>query len=184
MPRPASLSPELLQTFVTLHQTEGDAAQAAEILGINQPSMSKRLAQLQHAGRILKRPWLERLGKRWLLTDEGERVLPAVQDLLHRYEQLKTFVAGAAPSGLHFACGREGVTGFVLEAVKRFRREHPQTRIRLATLRGEQRIEGVASGGAGPGRGGPRPRSDPGHCPPALAGGRTVRRSAGPGLSG
>jgi DNA-binding transcriptional LysR family regulator len=56
MPRPANLSPELLQTFVTLLEADGDASQAADVPGINQPSMSKRLASLQHAGRILKRP--------------------------------------------------------------------------------------------------------------------------------
>jgi len=140
------LSPELLQTFVTLIQTEGEASRAAEILGINQPSMSKRLAQLQHAGRVLRRPWLEREGKSWHLTDEGRRVLPAVEDLLHRYDQLKTFVGTAATSALRFACGREAVTEFVLEALRQFRHKHPEVKLRLATLRGQQRIEGVASG--------------------------------------
>src|SRR5206468_9121 len=38
------------------------------------------------------------------------------------------------------------VTGFVLDAVKAFRRRHPQVKLHLATLRGQQRIEGVASG--------------------------------------
>src|SRR4051794_15015419 len=49
MPRPVSLSPELLQTFVEVIRHDGDAVAAAKTLGINQPSMSKRLAQLQHA---------------------------------------------------------------------------------------------------------------------------------------
>src|SRR5438309_2338595 len=145
MPRPPSLSPELLQTFVTVVETEGDASRAATLLDINQPSMSKRLAQLQHAGRLLKKPWLERVGKTWMLTAEGQRVLPAVRDLLRRYEQLTTFVDAGAPAGLHFACGREALTGFVLDAVKAFRRRH-EVKLHLATLRGQQRIEGVASG--------------------------------------
>ena len=55
MPRPASLSPELLQTFIAVVGHDGDAVAAANALGINQPSMSKRLAQLQHAGRVLRR---------------------------------------------------------------------------------------------------------------------------------
>ena len=76
MPRPPTLSPELLQTFVTVAETGGDAARAAEVLEINQPSMSKRLARLQHSGRGLKKPWLERVGKTWRLTEEGERVRP------------------------------------------------------------------------------------------------------------
>jgi len=146
MPRPASLSPELLQTFLTLVRTQGDASAAADLLGVNQPSMSKRLARLQHAGRVLKKPWLERVGKTWRMTAEGRRVLPAVEDLLRRYEQLTTFVDAGAPAGLQFACGREAATGFILDAVKAFRRRHPQVKLHLATLRGQQRIEGVASG--------------------------------------
>jgi DNA-binding transcriptional LysR family regulator len=133
-------------TFVTLIHKEGDAAGAAEELGINQPSMSKRLAFLQHSGRILKRPWLERQGKQWRATSEGRRVLPAVEELLRRYEQLTTFVEAAAHPGLAVACGQEALTGILLPAVQRFRREHPEIRVRLATPRGEKRIEGVANG--------------------------------------
>jgi DNA-binding transcriptional LysR family regulator len=146
MPRPANLSPELLQTFVAVHDCEGDAARAAEELGINQPSMSKRLAVLQHAGRILKRPWLQREGKQWRLTEEGRRVLPAVQELLRRYEQLTADVESAAVAGIAFACGQEALTSFVLEAVSRFQREQPHTKVFLATPRGSRRIEGVANG--------------------------------------
>ena len=146
MPRPSNLSPELMQTFVMLLQSEGDAARAAEALGINQPSMSKRLASLQHAGRLLRRPWLERIGKHWRPTEEGRRVLPAVEELLRRYEQLTAFVETAVQPGLSFACGQEALTAFVLAAVDRFHREQPGVKVRLATRRGEQRIEGVANG--------------------------------------
>ncbi len=146
MPRTANLSPELLQTFVTVIRKEGDAAEAARELEINQPSMSKRLAFLQHSGRILKRPWLERIGKHWQPTEEGKRVLPAVEEMLRRYEQLTAFVESAAQPGLAIACGQESLTGLVLPAVQRFRREHPQAKVRLATPRGQQRIEGVANG--------------------------------------
>ena len=63
MPRPSRLSFELLETFVTVIEEEGDASRAASILDINQPSMSKRLAQLQNAGTSIRSPWLERRGK-------------------------------------------------------------------------------------------------------------------------
>src|SRR5438105_7454025 len=88
MPRPPSISPELMTTFVTVVRMDGDATKAADVLRINQPSMSKRLAFLQHAGRILRRPWLERVGKTWKLTDEGRRALPAVEELIRRYHLL------------------------------------------------------------------------------------------------
>jgi DNA-binding transcriptional LysR family regulator len=109
--------------------------------------MSKRLASLQHCGRILHRPWVEREGKQWRLTEEGCRVLPAVEELLRRYEHLTAFVETAGHPGVVFACGREALTSFVLDAVQRFRREQPQApRVGLATPRGERRIEGVANG--------------------------------------
>src|SRR5512144_17867 len=103
MPRPASLSPELLQTFVAVVDHDGGAVAAATALGINQPSMSKRLAQLQHAGRVLRRPWVERRGKTWVLTEEGRRVLPSAEDLVHRYDQLRKFADAAASPGLAVA---------------------------------------------------------------------------------
>jgi DNA-binding transcriptional LysR family regulator len=146
MPRPASLSPELLQTFIAVVDHDGDAVAAAESLGINQPSMSKRLAQLQHAGRVLRRPWVERRGKTWVLTEEGRRVLPSAEDLVHRYEQLRKFADAAAAPGLSVACGQDAAGGVVLAAVRKFRAEHPDYPVRVASPRGQARIEGVASG--------------------------------------
>src|SRR5262245_15635420 len=125
MPRPVSLSPELLQTFVAVVGHDGDAVAAADELGINQPSMSKRLAQLQHAGKVLRRPWLDRRGKTWVLTDEGRRVLPSAEDLVHRYEQLRKFADAAVPPGLSVACGQDAAGGVVLAAVRRFRSAYP-----------------------------------------------------------
>jgi DNA-binding transcriptional LysR family regulator len=145
MPRPPSISPELLTTFVTVVRTEGDATQAAEILHINQPSMSKRLAFLQHAGRILRRPWLERVGKNWRLTDEGRRVLPAVEELVHRYRLLTDAIEEARPAVV-FGCGPGGAAGFVRDAVRAFRAKHPNETFRISARPATARVEGVANG--------------------------------------
>jgi DNA-binding transcriptional LysR family regulator len=148
MPRTSQLSIELLQTFLCLLEHGGDAAAAAARLGINQPSMSKRLAFLQHAGRGITRAWLKREGKTWKATAEGERVLPAVRDLVLRYERLTTFAQEEAAGlpAFTFGCGRHAATGFVLRAVRRFHREHPGVAFRISQLRGQARVEGVASG--------------------------------------
>ena len=51
--------------------------------------MSKRLRRLQASSpKVLEYPWIFRDGKRWKPTDEGQRVLPAVRDLVGRYVQL------------------------------------------------------------------------------------------------
>ncbi len=147
MPRKASLSIELLETFIRLLDNGGDAARTARELDLNQPSMSKRMAMLQRAGRV-KRAWLVRRGKTWYATDEGQRVLGAVRDIVHRHRKLTQFLGGneAGLPEVTFACGQRASIGFVLDAVKRFRNQHPEVGFRLSTLRGRARVEGVANG--------------------------------------
>jgi DNA-binding transcriptional LysR family regulator len=150
MPRSVSLSLELLQTFVSLIRHEGAAAAVVGELGLNQPTLSKRLRHFQHSGPLLERPWLVRVGKSWRLTEEGRKVWPAVEELVDRYRNLHTFFAeggksaGAAP--VQFACGHEMAAGLVRRALREFRQKRPEARLRISTLRGRARIEGVSSG--------------------------------------
>jgi LysR family positive regulator for ilvC len=149
MPRPHRLSLELLETFVVLSENDGDASRAAEQLGVNQPSMSKRLAVLRHATRErVGQPWLVRNGKRWRLTPEGQRVRVLVTDMVRRYEQLERFVASGAEGkpAISIACGQQAANSFVGAAVEQLLREGPPCRVRLSTPRGKARIEGVAGG--------------------------------------
>lgn len=148
VPRPTHLSLELLRTFLSLVRSDGDAVEAAKRLGVNQPSMSKRLRFLQHAGSVLSRPWLVRDGKTWRLTTEGQKVLPAVVEIVGRYEQLTGFITEPAPQRpqVRFSCGQNSVAGFVRQAIHLFHREHPKVRVRIATMPGSTRIEGVANG--------------------------------------
>jgi len=150
MPRTLTLSFELLQTFVSLIRHEGEAAAVMRELGLNQPTLSKRLKYLQHAGPLLDRPWLVRKGKTWKLTDEGRKIWPAVEELVDRYQNLHTFVedegkaSGTAP--VHFACGQQMAAGLVRRALIEFRKKQPDARLRISTLRGHARIEGVSNG--------------------------------------
>jgi DNA-binding transcriptional LysR family regulator len=148
VPRNSWLSFELLETFVRVVDNEGRASVTARQLGINQASMSKRLAQLHHVSPLIRRPWLTRVGKRWRLTDEGRKLLPAAQDLVRRYDRLRDALEDAdlGPPPVTFACGQQSVTGFVCEAVAQMQRRHPAVRLRLATLRGRGRVEGVVNG--------------------------------------
>jgi DNA-binding transcriptional LysR family regulator len=148
MPRSVTLSFELLETLVMLIRAGGDASAAMKELGINQPSLSKRLKHLQHAGPLLDRPWVVRHGKTWELTDEGRRVWPAVAELVDRYENLEMFLEGdrSIGSSVRFSCGQLMAAGLVREALRLFQREYSQTRLRLSTLRGRARIEGVSNG--------------------------------------
>jgi DNA-binding transcriptional LysR family regulator len=145
MPRPPSISPELMITFVTIVRTEGDATYASEILKINQPSMSKRLAFLQHAGRILRKPWIERIGKTWHLTEEGRRVLPAVEELVHRYRLLTESLEEDRPAVV-FGTGSGTAINLAREAMKAFREKNPDLFVRITARSAKARIEGVSNG--------------------------------------
>jgi DNA-binding transcriptional LysR family regulator len=148
MPRSVTLSFELLETLVVLIRAGGEASAAMKELRINQPSLSKRLKYLQHAGALLERPWLVRNGKAWELTDEGRRVWPAVAELVDRYDHLETFIEGehAGITAVRFACGQLMAAGLVREALGLFQQEQPRACVRISTLRGRARIEGVSSG--------------------------------------
>lgn len=148
MPRSPALSYELLETFIRVVEADGNAAVAARQLDINQPSMSKRLAVLQKPGPLLPLPWLYREGKTWKSTPEGERVRPAVQEMIRRYEQLKQSLGAATTDvpDVSLACGQEAIKDFVLTAVMRFRKLNPHARLCIATPSGRERIHGVITG--------------------------------------
>jgi DNA-binding transcriptional LysR family regulator len=148
MPRSVTLSFELLETFVALIRGGGNAAVAMQRLGLNQPTLSKRLKYLQHAGLLLDRPWLVRQGKHWERTEEGRRIWPAVEALVDRYEDLRAFLEGdqTRPADVHFACGQQMAAGLIRQALRVFQEQHPEAQLRISTLRGRARIEGVSNG--------------------------------------
>lgn len=140
---------ELLQTFVLIAERDGDAAEAGRILGISQPSMSRRIAALREKAVSLGgQPWLLLKGKKWLVTADGQRVLGVVTDLLRRFEQAERFIAetSKAPAVLSVACDQGQAVGLVGKAVEAFLRQPKHPRVRLAAPPSKARIEGVAAG--------------------------------------
>lgn len=140
---------ELLQTFIRIADLNGDATTAAQELGISQPTISKRLAALRRlTSEPDREPWLLLMGKRWKVTDEGQRIRGIVADLVHRYDRMQRFVATqhADRPIVSIACGQQAAIGFVKTAIERFLKDYPDWRVRLATPRGKARIEGVAGG--------------------------------------
>lgn len=148
MPRPTRLSLDMMETLIAVIEAGGDAMAAAAELDINQPSMSKRLAFLQHANPLVRFPWLEKHGKTWKLTAEGERNYPAIRQIVrlsHTLQQDYDARVAALPD-VSLACGQLAAQTFVREALGHFRKQKPNLRIHLATPRGRDRIIGVANG--------------------------------------
>ena len=140
---------DLLHTFAWIAKLDGDAAAAAEQLGISQPSISKRLTALRRVTSDPDRePWLILKGRRWRLTSEGQRVRGIVADLVKRYEQMEAFVAGNLQGKpvVSLACGQQAAGGFVRIAIEQYLKAQPECQVRLSTPRGKARIEGVAGG--------------------------------------
>ena len=148
VPRPDRLSLDMLETLIAVVDCEGDAIRAAEILGINQPSMSKRLAVLQHSNPQARRPWLERRGKTWFLTEEGKRNVAAVRQIVRLARTLQTDLDErfALAPDVSLACGQLALLTFVRQALLEFRGQNPDARLRVSTPRGRERILGVANG--------------------------------------
>ncbi len=140
-------SVEVLEAFVAIAESEGHLPLAAEDLGIESQTMWSRLNQLK-TPRGGRKPWLEVVGKSWRLTEAGRSVEPAVRDVVRRYRKLDEFAERErpAPTCLDVACGQWAAQTYLRRALGRFRRERPEVRIRVRTVRGRRRIEAVASG--------------------------------------
>lgn len=138
----------MMETLLILDECDGNASEAAERLGINQPSMSKRLAQLQYKHPQVKFAWIRRDGKSWLLTSEGQRVLPAVKEIVRLSREVQSDLDSRVSDVPHVsvACGQLAAQTFVRTALLRFRQECSGVEIRLSTPRGQMRIEGVETG--------------------------------------
>ncbi len=150
MPRHSRISIDLLETFVSLMEAEGDAATAMHRLKINQPSMSKRLALLQHRHDAIPTPWITREGKTWKLTDAGKLYLPAAVEIVERQRLLESAISYNYPrvSRVWLCCGEEAVRSFVRPAVEAFRKAYPSSQFRVSVLSPEARIMAVATGAA------------------------------------
>ena len=137
MPRTLSLSFELLGNSGCADM-RGEKAPAAMSAG-DQPAQPVEAAQVPPARGTAVGPAVAvRNGKTWELTDEGRRVWPAVAELVDRYDNLETFLHGdrSLASSLRFSCGQLMAAGLVRDALGPFHREHPQTMLRISTLRG------------------------------------------------
>ena len=79
----------VLQSFLTIAQT-GSFSTAAEQLHLTQPAISKRIANFESH---LSKKVFDRVGRKILLTEAGEKILPRVQHILSQQSALKEDIA-------------------------------------------------------------------------------------------
>ena len=129
----------VLEAFVD----RGGVSAAAEHLGQGQPMISRRLGVFQRG-----EPLLQRRGRTLELTLRGRRLLPAIRELLRRYDQVTRYIAGreGVPRALCIGTGNFAAEYYLPAALSVLHSELPDWEIRLSIVRGEERILQTAGG--------------------------------------
>lgn len=141
-----ALTPELCLTFVTMVRLGGSVSATARELKQSDANVSKRIRPLVRGNPPgLPQAWIVKQGRRFVLTDEGRRMLPLAEEQAQRWSEFIESAATDRAAGVTVACGNEAAGGVVLAAATQFRRQHPNAGLRVAVVRGKQRIEGVVN---------------------------------------
>ena len=133
-----------LRAFVAVARF-GTVSRAARVLGRTQPSISARLAALEHA-------WTTRLFRRAAhgmeLTPEGTRLLPRAESVLRELEQLDHAAGLPVAGGGELRVGAGDALGRELlpRALLRLLRQHPGLEIRVKEGPGPRLLEALREG--------------------------------------
>ena len=134
-----------LEAFVTAasHQT---FTAAAKELGMTQPAMSDLIRRLETE---LGAKLFQRSGRRLLLTQAGEQLLPhasqSVRSAAHGAEAVKT-LSSLAGGTATFGLLRNAGYYFGTDLAKRFRQNYPSVHIRLVGQNSAETVNDVAEG--------------------------------------
>lgn len=121
---------DLLATFVRVAES-GSLSKAARLLGITQPTASRRLLELE---RLLGCKLALRTTASFSLTDEGRRLLSEGRALSDQWASLSQRISGgrSRPEGTLRVIGPSGYgTGFLMDAVTDLRAAWPLLRVEL-----------------------------------------------------
>ena len=121
---------DLLDTFQKIGES-GSLSKAARLLGTTQPTVSRRLLELE---RLLGCKLALRTTASFSLTDEGRSLLVEARDLGDRWSGLSQRLKGgqSRPEGTLRVIGPSGYgTGFLTDAVTDLRAAHPTLRVEL-----------------------------------------------------
>jgi|SRR5579884_388123 DNA-binding transcriptional LysR family regulator len=115
--------PELLATLLAVEQT-GSFTQAAERLGIRQPTVSQHIRRLeQQVGRVL----VHRTTHSLALTPDGEAMIGFARTILAAHEQAAAYFSGTRPRGrLRIGISDDLALTGLPQILREFRRDNPQ----------------------------------------------------------
>ena len=136
---------EALRALATMAEV-GSVTETARRLGVSQPVISKKLQAfktMQACGAILLRP--EGPSE---LTEAGRAVLPAIRELVGRYDRVIRCLQGdeASPQVVRIAAGSFAAEHYLPLAISKLRPLLEDCQIETQVCRGRERILGTARG--------------------------------------
>ncbi|MCS3493445.1 DNA-binding transcriptional LysR family regulator [Arthrobacter sp. JUb119] len=139
---------EPLDNSISLAQLEavvmivdyGSFTAAADILGISQPSLSRRISALE---RTLGMPVFRAAGRDMVLTEVGRSIIPAGRRALREVAAIGTIASSTralATGSLRIAGLPSLVGGIMPEYIGPFHRQHPGVRIEILSVEDDEQL--------------------------------------------
>jgi DNA-binding transcriptional LysR family regulator len=141
--RPPTL--EALRALMVYAET-GSVSETARRLGVSQPVVTKKLEVFQDAhacGAVLLR-----FSGKTALTESARAALPAIQELVRRYDRLLGFLRGdeSAPQVIRIGTGSFAAEHYLPRVLVALRDLVDECQIETRVCRGRERIVGTADG--------------------------------------
>ncbi len=121
---------ELTRSLIAVAET-GSISDAAHVIGLSQPALSRRIQQLEEE---LGARLIERSGRGVVLTAMGRLAVREGQQLLERYERLRISIAEHVrleAGTVRIGGGATAVAYLLPSAIARFRQGHPKVHFQL-----------------------------------------------------
>lgn len=120
----------------------GSISRAAEALFLSQPAVT---LQLQALERDMGVRLIERSGRRWVMTPEGEALYELARPLVEGVDGLDTVfrerIRGLDAGELNIAAGSSTILYLLPRVVEAFRAAHPEVRLNLHNVTGASGLE-------------------------------------------
>jgi DNA-binding transcriptional LysR family regulator len=134
-----------IRTFVTVAE-QGSLVKASVHLRITQPALSRQIAEFQ---RELELRLFDKVGRKLVLTTEGEQLLVECRSLLRHAEALgdrARLIRGSDSGVLNIAASSVGMEVAFAELLHRYRHRYPRVKVRLVEAAGSDLVTMVARG--------------------------------------
>ena len=129
-----------LKAFITIVD-QGSFSEAAELLHLSQPAISKRLAALENQ---LGETLIDRSQRQIRLTDSGGRLIPHARKILDEIHNARIALSpdsGLLEGELHIIASHHIGLHHLPKWLRRFKREYPQVTINLQFMESDDAYE-------------------------------------------